>query len=235
MRDTFLTAYIQETDEGYLPLHSALTEDIPDSMLILSLIEAAPYAGGVPIPNGEMPITIATKRKMDPEIIKALLASDLPIELGNKKGNSSGMGIIVEREHGHSWWHVAVECKRKYVDVIRSLLTDYASFIQVVALARCLGPDGTTMTIQAASKSLKAAFQNMLRFYYRYEISTTKLPIFSNEVQSFPALDHGEELEKLEVKGPWLHSGYAAVNENNRNRTAANDGHEVITHYTYSN
>ena len=226
MRDFNLSAYIKENEHGYIPLHLALTLGKVDSLIILSLIKAAPFTAGMPTPGGEMPVALATKGRMKSEIIKLLLASDLPVELGNKNGKA-GMGAIVEREHGHSWWHIAVECQSKYVDVVTSLLSDHATFVQIVALARCLGPDGKTVTIDVTSAPLEAGLRNLLRFYHRYEISMSRMPVCSNEMQSFAAKDHGEELEKLQVTGPWLNDGFTSIEEDKKKMKADNSGCEV--------
>ena len=231
--DTELSAYTKENDQRFLPLHMALTMKTVNPLVVLSLIKAAPFTAGVPAPSGDMPICLATKSALKPEIIKTLLAADLPIELGNKRGNAS-MGKVVDRQHGHSWWHVAVEKRSKYVDVITSLLSDFATYVQIVALARSTGPDNETVTIDAVSPSLRDAFKNLLRFYYRYEISTSKKPICSNDVQSFPAYDHGEELEEMKVTGPWLKSGFTEIQENPRQTVAVERDREVSLRFCSS-
>ena len=226
IRDSNLSAYMKENEQGYIPLHLALKTPRVDPLIILSLIRAAPFSAGMPTPGGDMPVALATKANMKPEIVKLLLASDLPIELGNKNGKA-GMGAIVEREHGYSWWHVAVECQSRYVDVITSLLSDHATFVQIVALARCLGPDKKTVTIDVTSASLEAGLKNLLRFYHRYEISMSRMPVCSNEIQSFAARDHGEELEKMKVTGPWLNDGFTTIEEDDRKMKADNSACEV--------
>jgi hypothetical protein len=226
MRDSNLSAYMKENEQGYIPLHLALTTSRVEPLIILSLIKAAPFTAGMATPGGDMPVALATKSNMKPEIVKLLLASDLPIELGNKNGKA-GMGAIVEREHGHSWWHVAVECQSRYVDVITSLLSDHATFVQIVALARCLGPDKKTLTIDVTSAPLEAGLKNLLRFYHRYEISMARMPVCSNEIQSFAARDHGEELEKMKVTGPWLNNGFTTIEEDDHKRKADNKACEV--------
>ena len=224
--DTGLSIYTKENDQRFLPLHLALSMKRINPLIVLSLIKAAPFAAGVPTPSGEMPISLATKAGLKPEIIKTLLAADMPIEIGTKRMNAS-MGAIVKREHGHSWWHIAVEKKNKYTDVVTSLLADFATYVQIVALARSVGPDGKTITIDAASPSLMEGIRNLLRFYYRYEISTEKMPITNSEIQSFPAYDHGEELEMMKVKGPWLKSGFTQIRENPRQNVAVESNREV--------
>jgi len=225
-RDSFLSSFTQEDEEGNLPLHIALMKKHVDPLVLLSLIHAAPFTGGMPNPRGQMPIALATRREMSYKVIKVLLASDLPIELGNVKNGNIGMGCLVKRDHGHSWWHVAVECREKYVDIVHSLLSDKANFIQIIALARSLGPDNKTMTFQAASASLESIFKNLLRFYYRYELLVNKDPIINNDVQSFSAIDHGKELQVLEVTGPWLNDGFTTV-KGPRTKQAVNKGQEV--------
>jgi len=225
-RDSFIAVYTKEDENGYLPLHTALFKKDIDPLILLSLIHAAPFTGGMPSPTGEMPIVVATKYDMSTKIIQSLLASDLPIELGNRRGTTSGMGTLVERDHGYSWWHVAVECRGKYVDAIYSFLSEKASFIQIIALARSIGPDNKTLTIHAASASLEASIRHLLRFFYRYELSANRLPVVSSEVQSFSAIDHGEELETLKVTGPWLQDGFTSI-EGYKGREASENAHEV--------
>ncbi len=217
---------MKENEKGHTPLHLALTTNKVDPLIILSLIKAAPFSAGMVSPGGDMPVALATRADMKPEIVKLLLASDLPIELGNRNGKA-GMGAIVEREHGHSWWHVVVECQSRYVDVVTSLLSDHATFVQIVALARCLGPDKKTLTIDASSAPMEAGLRNLLRFYYRYEISMTRMPVCSNEIQSFAAKDHGEDLEKMKVTGPWLNNGFTTIGEDDRKMKADNSACEV--------
>ena len=98
--------------------------------------------------------------------------------------------------------------------------------------------DKKTATINAASPPLVDAFKNMLRFYYRYEISTQKMPVCRGDVQSFPAYDHGADLEKFKVTGPWLKSGFTKIKENNRTTAASERGREVrqliFLHYVQS-
>lgn len=227
VREMEIGAYTKENEQRYLPLHLALRTKKINPLVVLSLLKSAPFVAGVPTPSGDMPIHLATKAQLKPEIIKTILAADLPIELGSNKGNTS-MGVIVHREHGNSWWHVAVEMRSEYVDVVTSLLTDFATYIQIIALARSVGPDKKTVTIDAVSPPLKDAFRNLLRFYYRYEISTLKMPICSNETQSFPAFDHGEDIEKLKVTGPWLKSGFTKIKENHLQTTATEQGREIM-------
>lgn len=228
IRESFLSTYMKENEEGNIPLHLALTKANVDPLIILSLIQSAPFSAGKSTPKGVMPVALATKANMKPEIIKLLLASDLPIELGSKNGEA-GMGVIVEREHGHSWWHVAVECHSRYVDVITSLLSDHATFVQIVALQNSLGPDGKTRIVDAISDSLESGIRNLLRFYYRYEISMRTMPICSNEIQSFAASDHGEDLEKMKVTGPWLNTGFTTIEGDDRKMRADNKACEVRT------
>ena len=120
-----------------------------------------------------------------------------------------------------------VDHKSKYVDVVTSLLADFATFTQVVALARSTGPDKKTRTMEAATRPMKEAIRNLLRFYYRFEITTSKMPITTNEMQSFPGIDHGEELEKMKVKGPWLRNGFTEILEDELQREAKDSGREV--------
>ena len=40
-----------------------------DPLILLSLIHAAPFTGGMPTPTGEMPIALATKHDMNNKII----------------------------------------------------------------------------------------------------------------------------------------------------------------------
>lgn len=219
IHDSNLSAYMKQNGQGYTPLHLALTTSNVDPLIIISLIKSAPSSARMPTAGGDIPVALATKASMKPEIVKLLLAADMPIELGDQNGKAE-MGAIVERDHGHSWWHVAVQCKSKYVDVITSLLSYHATFVQIITLARCLGPDGKTRTIDVISAPLLAGLRNLLRFHHRYELTVSDMPLCSNGIQSFGARDHGEELERKKITGPWLNNGFTTVESGDQNMNA---------------
>ena len=75
------------------------------------------------------------------------------IVVGNNTRGYASMGAVVEREHGHSWWHIAVDKGSKYVDRNHKpprRLCDVRSGC-CPALARSSGPDKKTVTIDEAS------------------------------------------------------------------------------------
>ena len=47
-----------------------------------------------------MPVVLVTKRSLGYKIIKGLLASDTPFELGNMKDGNARMGNLMQRDHG---------------------------------------------------------------------------------------------------------------------------------------
>ena len=230
-RDNFLNAYIEKDDKGDIPLHSALKKKRIDPKIILSLIEVAPYTGGIQTQDGKMPIKLATKAKLDEKIIESILASDLPVELGKTRTKEFSENNIVYRDHGHSWWHVAIECKATYVSMLTNFLSKNATLSQIIALALSVGPDNTTSTKIVACKDLRTMFKNLVRFLDRYEILIDTMPSSDGTIQDFAAIDHGDPKEvfassssnsTLEVKScksPLLSDGYTAIMGDKRRDT----------------
>jgi hypothetical protein len=70
---------------------------------------------------------------------------------------------------------------------------------ELIGLARSVGPDGKTQTIDAASPELKTVFQEKLRFLGRYDISTRHLPYLRNGVQTYSATAIDLEVSKERV------------------------------------
>lgn len=178
----FLSPYLTKDRHGNLPLHCALKLLTVDSRIISLLLNAAPFTGGCENAQGEMPVQNASSANLPPDIVIDLLKTDMPIEMGNKNGH------VVEREHGHSWWHVAIQCKDRFSEGISELL-EKATYAELVGLAQSTGPDGKTLTIDAAPTELKTIFHDKLRFLDRYDISTDVAPYFDNNLQIFFATD----------------------------------------------
>ena len=53
------------------------------------------------------------------------------------------------------------------------------------------------------------------------------MPLCTDDNQSFPAFDHGEDLERFKVTGPWLKSGFTKIREDSRQTAASERGREV--------
>eukprot|EP00587_Corethron_hystrix_P001101 CAMPEP_0113297770 /NCGR_PEP_ID=MMETSP0010_2-20120614/492_1 /TAXON_ID=216773 ORGANISM="Corethron hystrix, Strain 308" /NCGR_SAMPLE_ID=MMETSP0010_2 /ASSEMBLY_ACC=CAM_ASM_000155 /LENGTH=934 /DNA_ID=CAMNT_0000150711 /DNA_START=211 /DNA_END=3012 /DNA_ORIENTATION=- /assembly_acc=CAM_ASM_000155 len=180
--ESFIRSFLQPDNIGNLPIHSALKKDI-DPQLIMLIINAAPFSGAVASCTSVMPICLATKHRFPEEVITALLEVDMPIELSMKND-------VVKRQHGHSWWHIVVECHDRYLKTIKDVISK-ATSSQVVALARSLGPDNVTRIADVASPAAKELFSGHLRFFSRYEILTTDSYENEDGVETFKAIDYG--------------------------------------------
>lgn len=209
--------FIQRDSENNNALHIALRSNYPDAALIRTILDNAPFTASSPDSDGIMPLRAATQLRLELDLIRTLLRSDMPIEIGIDKGKSvtplkhklsikdridSGKAIlgkrhIVRRSHHHSWWFILVECNDFYMDAVYNLLAEEATHFQIVSLARQIGPDGKTILINRVSDSCRVMFHSLLRFYDRYEIllSTNELRVCCEDVvdgvQTFLALDHG--------------------------------------------
>ena len=132
-----------------------------------------------------MPIQLATFFDADDTLIKAMLAIDMPIEIGT---HNSSQGVIVETQHGHSWWHVAVDCQDRYIDLIDNVVSPL-SLAEIIALSKTVGPDCVTATRQASPPQLASLFRDKLGFLDRFElIGETTL---NQRVVATDAIDHG--------------------------------------------
>ena len=145
-----------------------------------------------------MPVQLATAVDLPTNLVIDLLKMDMPITIGNQCRS------IAERQHGHSWWHVAIHAndKGKFISGISDLL-EKATLSELIWLARSVGPDGKTQTIDAASPELKTVFQAKLRFLGRYDISTRHLPYLRNGVQTYSATAIDLEVSKECVHKKW--------------------------------
>ena len=155
---------------------------VVDPRIIHLLLDAAPFAGTVKDSKGKMPVQSATAIDLPTNLVVDLLKLDMPISIGNKVGSMN------ERQHGHSWWHIAIlsDDDGKFLGGISGLL-DGATLAELIGLARSVGPDGKTLTIDAASDDLKSVFREKLRFLERYDVSTSHLPYERNGVQTYSA------------------------------------------------
>jgi len=180
--ESFIRSFLQPDNMGNLPIHSALKKDI-DPQLVMLIVNAAPFSGGVASCTSVMPICLATKHRFPEEVITALLEVDMPIELSMKND-------VVKRQHGHSWWHVVIECHDRYIKTTENVIAQ-ATSSQVVALARSLGPDNSTRIADVASPAVKALFSKHLRFFSRYEILTTDSYDNEDGVETYRAFDYG--------------------------------------------
>lgn len=180
--ESFISPFLTKNRNGDLPLHSALHLLVVDPRIIYLLLNAAPFAGTVKDSKGRMPVQSATAVDLPTNLVIDLLKMDMPIAIGNK------LGSIIERQHGYSWWHIAIDSndEGKFSAGISGLLGG-ATLAELIGLARSVGPDGKTLAIDVASDELKAVFQEKLRFLGRYDVSTSHLPYVQNGVQTYSA------------------------------------------------
>ena len=150
-----------------------------------------------------MPVELAIATNLPVSLVIGILTLDMPIVIGNA-------GCIAKRQHGHSWWHVAIHSNGdgKFSAGI-SVLLEEATPEELIWLAHSVGPDGKTKTIDAASEALKAVFKEKLCFLDRYDISTNHLPYQRNGVQVYSATAVDPEVSKqyavLELGLKWIY------------------------------
>lgn len=156
-----------------------------------------------------MPVELATAANLPVSLVIGLLTLDMPIVIGNE-------GCIAKCQHGHSWWHVAIHSNNdgKFAAGI-SVLLGAATPEELIWLARSVGPDGKTQTIDAASEALKAVFKEKLCFLDRYDISINHLPYLRNGVQVYSATAVDQEVSKiytvLELDLSWIEANKRAT------------------------
>eukprot|EP00587_Corethron_hystrix_P001456 CAMPEP_0113319642 /NCGR_PEP_ID=MMETSP0010_2-20120614/13761_1 /TAXON_ID=216773 ORGANISM="Corethron hystrix, Strain 308" /NCGR_SAMPLE_ID=MMETSP0010_2 /ASSEMBLY_ACC=CAM_ASM_000155 /LENGTH=1280 /DNA_ID=CAMNT_0000177249 /DNA_START=110 /DNA_END=3953 /DNA_ORIENTATION=+ /assembly_acc=CAM_ASM_000155 len=184
----FVRIFLQPDGRGQLPLHLALQLQGVDPRIVATIIEAAPFTASVPTTSGQMPIQLATRNNMTAEVVKSLLLTDMPLDLGMK--DFVGFKNSDLKQHSHSFWHVVVECDDVYTEVVKDVIK-LATQPQVIALARSFGPDGKTRLAQAASMEVIGILRNALRLYERYELLSTKPPFIMDDVMTFAAIDQG--------------------------------------------
>jgi len=210
--------FIQRDGSNNNPLHIALAllHPPPGKELISVIMSVAPSTAGSPNNLGTMPIKFATKLKLSDGIICKMLAEDMPVEIGTLSSGSSfeisdstiGInlkqtiahrgnkftGQVIEKSHYHSWWHVAVECKDRYITMLQNFLSKEATHSQIVALARQTGPDGKSIVINCVTERFRLMMHSLLLFYDRYEIllssQVTNVQIQTG-IQLFHAMDFG--------------------------------------------
>ena len=211
--------FIQRDSGNNNALHVALSHSkYPEVDLISKILDIAPFTASSPDSHGIMPIKRATQLRLGIELIRKMLARDMPIEMGvdrnesmtsfgykknkgaEQQNHQTGAGLarhVVGRSHHHSWWFILVECKDFYIDMVHTLLCEEATHFQIVSLARQVGPDGKLVVINCVSDRCRLMFHSLLRFYDRYEVllSTNESKVRCDDivdgVQTFLALDHG--------------------------------------------
>lgn len=191
--ESLISPFHTKNRDGDLPLHSALHLPGIDPSIITLLLDAAPFAATRKDGRGKMPVELATAANLPVSLVIGFLTLDMPIVIGNE-------GCIAKRQHGHSWWHVAIHSNSdgKFSAGISVLLGE-ATPEELIWLARSVGPDGKTQTIDAASEALKAVFKEKLCFLDRYDISINHLPYLRNGVQVYSATAVDPEVSKTHI------------------------------------
>ena len=132
MPDLFRLGDINETttDSGTsFSLHTALLQSHIDERTLLCILEASPDAAAVPLPRGDLPIVVATRRGLSDDVIYSILVQDLPITIlgPDKKG-------VSVKKHNYYWHHVLANSQERYGDVVNKVLQK-ANFWQRITLA----------------------------------------------------------------------------------------------------
>ena len=200
----FLDIYLQPDSKGDLPLHTCLKHPRSvDSRLALAFIEASPFISTCPNGEGLMPIQLATSSNADADLIRALLEADLPIELCKDAPPSlattfDATRAIAERQHGNSWWHIAIDCQDRYIDLIDQIISSF-ELAEIVALSKVTGLDSTTTTRQAAPPQLAALFRRYLSFLDNYTLVGETNVGHGTSIITTMAINHGFEMNESET------------------------------------
>jgi ankyrin repeat protein len=152
------------TDTGKsLPLHTALLQPDIDTRTLLCIIEAGPDAAAVPLPSGDLPIVVATRRGLSDDIIYSLLVQDLPIAIlgPDEKGVSM-------KKHNYSWHHVLTSCQESYCNVVNGVL-QASNHWQRIALALSPSLFGH-LSYNSCSEPMRKSFDVALRIGGRFQI-----------------------------------------------------------------
>lgn len=147
-----------------LPLHTALLQSQIDTSTLLCILEASPDAAAVPLPRGDLPIAVATRRGLSDEVIYSILVQDLPIAIlgPDKKGISA-------KTHNYSWHHILAYCQERYGNVVNAVLQK-SNFWQCVALAQSPSFFGR-LAYDSCSESTKQSFDAALCIGGRFRIN----------------------------------------------------------------
>ena len=203
--------FAQRDGNSNNPLHVALRmTPAVDPAILRTIISLAPFTASTPDRTGKMPIRYATDQGLPEDIIRQMLARDMPIEIGtdiNSDKQTSGKSVsglarhVVGRSHHHSWWHILIDCDDEYLSMVQSFLSKEATHAQIITLARQVGPDGISTLINCVSDNCRMLFHTLLRFYDRYEIllsskyNSVKPDELIDGIETFLALDHGLSTE----------------------------------------
>lgn len=147
------------------PLHAALLCNRVDSHTLGIIVEAGRSACATPLPNGEMPIHIATRRGMCDEIVHSILVEDLPI---TPTDFCTDTDVVTKEGHNYSWHHILTGCEDRYSGVISKILSALSLWCRK-ALATSLGPDGRC-AYDASSEDIKDIFRFTLCVGGRFEV-----------------------------------------------------------------
>jgi len=147
-----------------LPLHTALLHPHIDADALIRIVNAGPDASAVPLPCGDLPIVVATRRGLSDDVIYAILVQDLPVVvLGPDK---EGVSM---KEHSYSWHHVLTSCQERYSSVVHEVLRT-SNYWERIALA--LSPSFFDhRAYDSCSESTKESFNCALCIVGRFRIN----------------------------------------------------------------
>jgi hypothetical protein len=158
----------------------------------------APPTATVPDGKGVLPIIQATRLQLPDDVVQSILEHDMPIELSSQTAGYGNFEKITKRAHHYSWWHIAVDCKDKYINMVRSFLITKATLVQVLQLAQQVGPDGSSILLRAVSPQFRKMLRSLLILYKRYEVQTLVSRNYETPY-TFLAIDHGKKAANKET------------------------------------
>ena len=186
-----------------LPLHTALLHSHIDADVLVRIVRAGPDASAVPLPRGDLPIVVATRRGLSNDVIYAILVQDLPVVvLGTDREGVS------TKEHNFSWHHVLTSCQERYSSVINEVLCT-SNYWERIALALSPSFFGHR-AYDSCSEATRKLFDSALSIGGRFQINVNCIETLSidsdcngltaTDTQTIPLNDDKEKVKGFLTK-----------------------------------
>ncbi len=183
-----------------LPLHTALLHPHIDADVLVRIVRAGPDASAVPLPRGDLPIVVATRRGLSNDVIYAILVQDLPVVvLGTDREGVS------TKEHNFSWHHVLTSCQERYSSVISEVLST-SNYWERIALALSPSFFGHR-AYDSCSEATRKSFNSALCIGGRFQINVNCIETLSidsdcngltaTDTQTIPLNDDEEKVKSF--------------------------------------
>ena len=197
-----------------LPLHTALLHSHIDADVLVRIVRAGPDASAVPLPRGDLPIVVATRRGLSNDVIHAILVQDLPVVvLGPDREG------VLTKEHNFSWHHVLTSCQERYSSVINEVLST-SNYWERIALALSPSFFGHR-PYDSCSEATRKSFDSALCIGGRFQINVNCIETLSidsdcngltaTDTQTIPLNDDKKKVKSFLSK----HTMYYQINNIN--------------------